>query len=465
MEKKSAAHPTRGLKNDPSSVPVELRRTSQQKSATLDLMLNQIANWCPVIARLTIVNGCTSINDIWQKIRLHYNIQKSGSQFLDLAVINLQPDEKPEDLYQRLVAFYTDNLLEADGDIEHHGEKLEVDEEITPAIENTIVVLWLQHLNPCLPQLVKQRYGTELRNRSLASIKPEISQALPSLLDELKTLEDSKVFRASVPVKSQHQRHARHKAPKSCILCKSAGRPHTSHFLSNCTFLPAEDRRALAKARYIHDDGSDVEQNSEEDPELDHLQQSTHNSNILVTARRVDIVESPFMNVFYKHHPIHLTIDCGATTSMIKASCAEKLKVPIVPASQLASQADGHTPLRVLGEVHMKVSRGTHAYSLDALVVNSLDVDILAGNNFLSMYDIVPRLATKEIIIGNSEIIKYNQQPQRKTINARRIQAHLVRSPTKTVLLPGDYITIPAPQCTETDSTWALEPSSRFYSS
>ena len=83
------------------------------------------------------VNGCISLNDIWQKIRLHYNIQKSGSQFLDLADITLQPDEKPEDLYQRLVAFYTDNLLEVKGDTEHHGEKLELDEEITPTIENT----------------------------------------------------------------------------------------------------------------------------------------------------------------------------------------------------------------------------------------------------------------------------------------------------------------------------------------
>ena len=63
----------------------------------------------------------------------------------------------------------------------------------------------------------------------------------------------------------------------------------------------------------MHDDGSDVEQNSEEDPELDHLQHSTHNSNVLVTARRQ--VKSPFMNVFYKHHPIRLTIDCGATTT------------------------------------------------------------------------------------------------------------------------------------------------------
>lgn len=44
-------------------------------------------------------------------------------------------------------------------------------------------------MNPSLPQLVKQRYGTELimRAKTLASIKPEIYQALPSLLEDILT--------------------------------------------------------------------------------------------------------------------------------------------------------------------------------------------------------------------------------------------------------------------------------------
>ena len=105
-------------------------------------MLNQIANWFPVIARQTIVKGSTSVNEIWQKIRLHFNIQKPGSQFLDLAAITLQSDMRPEDLYQRLVMFFTDNLLEADSDIQHHDEQVEIEEEITPTVENTIVLLF-----------------------------------------------------------------------------------------------------------------------------------------------------------------------------------------------------------------------------------------------------------------------------------------------------------------------------------
>ena len=38
---------------------------------------------------------------------------------------------------------------------------------------------------PDLQNLVEQRYVIELRSRSLASIKSEISQALESLLEEL----------------------------------------------------------------------------------------------------------------------------------------------------------------------------------------------------------------------------------------------------------------------------------------
>lgn len=63
------------------------------------------SNWCPVIARNSIISGATSVPDIWQTIRLYYNIQNAGSKFLDLAGIEFGADECPEDLYQHLVAF------------------------------------------------------------------------------------------------------------------------------------------------------------------------------------------------------------------------------------------------------------------------------------------------------------------------------------------------------------------------
>ena len=71
------------------------------------------------------------------------------------------------------------------------------DEELSPFLENLIVFLWLERIHTGLPALLKQRYGVELRNKTLASIKPEISHVLSSLLDELKSTEEVKVMRSS----------------------------------------------------------------------------------------------------------------------------------------------------------------------------------------------------------------------------------------------------------------------------
>ena len=150
------------------------------------------------------------------------------------------------------MAFIEDNLLRSHG-VSHHGETLLEDEEMTPTVENFVVLTWLQPIHPQLPKLVKQRYGTELRSRTLASIKPEISQALPSLLDEIRTSDDAKIMRtAAISIRlppRQPQRSIRHE--KSCPLCKQAGRSSYQHFLSECSFLPEHDRKYMAKARLI----------------------------------------------------------------------------------------------------------------------------------------------------------------------------------------------------------------------
>ena len=66
----------------------------------------------------------------------------------------------------------------------------------------------LSLLHGYLPALIKQRYGTELRCQTLASLKPEISQALESLLEEIQATNESKVprtaFQQSNPQRNAH---------------------------------------------------------------------------------------------------------------------------------------------------------------------------------------------------------------------------------------------------------------------
>lgn len=105
---------------------------------------------------------------------------------------------------------------------------------------NLIVLSSLQLINPSLPQLVKQRYGTELIVRKLASIKPEISHAIPSFLEKIRDNEDAISFRTFA--KPHHSRgslvhhHPGKQQSRSC--------PRSSaHFLSKCRFVPECDRK------------------------------------------------------------------------------------------------------------------------------------------------------------------------------------------------------------------------------
>lgn len=173
-EKKSRTSPCRRFLDDADTVPEAQRRTKECKAAKLELMLAKIANYCPVISRHSVIRNSTSIDGIWQAICLHYGCHCTGVHFIDFAAIKREPDERPEDLYQRLMAFADHNLLRKDSDISHMGEPVTEDEELTPSLENLIVLTWLFIIHADLPRLVKQRYGTELRSHTLTSIKPEV---------------------------------------------------------------------------------------------------------------------------------------------------------------------------------------------------------------------------------------------------------------------------------------------------
>ena len=158
------------------------------------------------------------------------------------------------------MSFTEDNLLVANGPITHHGANVTADEEMTPTLENMVVLTWLKLIHTALPALVKQRYGTELRSKTLASLKPEISQALDSLLEEIRSTADTKVLRTTAsrfrqpPSRPSHKPSpspwAPTKRPKSCPLCKQAGR-NDQHFLSSCSYLPPEDRTYLSRSRFM----------------------------------------------------------------------------------------------------------------------------------------------------------------------------------------------------------------------
>ncbi|KAK2547365.1 hypothetical protein P5673_032733 [Acropora cervicornis] len=240
------------------------------------------------------------MNSIWQAIRLPFGFQSTGAHFLDFNNITLAPAERPEDLYQRLMSFIEDNLLSANGNISHHGEVPDSDEENSPTLENRVVLTWLRLVHRDLPSLVKQCYGTEL-----------------------------------------------------------------------------------------------------------------------------------------------------------------SVDAPIVKTSQQALQADGVTPLVVVGETHFTLSRADKRLTLDALVVEDLDVDALAGSPFMITNDISVRLAKGQVLIQGSEILAHNPESNASSQAhaVRRTQSYVLRSsaPT-TVILSWEYLELDIPPNLDPDCTLAMEP-------
>lgn len=158
-------------------------------------------------------------------------------------------------------------------------------------------------------------------------------------------------------------------------MCKQAGR-NDRHFLSQGTYLPAEDRAFLAKAcltSSLDDEDDPTDSDFFCPPETEDV--ASLHSLARIVSRRVSTKQSPHFNALYRHHPLKLTLDTGAETSMIKASVARSMDAPIVKTSQQALQAERGTPLVVVGEIHLTLSRADKRLTLDALVVEDLDVD------------------------------------------------------------------------------------------
>ena len=165
-------------------------RTAAQKCTQLNFMLEQLSTYIvPIISNKEVVDRSTSLAYIYSKLRAHYGIQPSGARFIDFYAIRMQPEERYETLFQRLLAFVDESLLTPNCGISHHGAAFPVEEMMSPTIENMIVLRWLELIHPQLPGLVKQKYATNLRAVTIASIKSEISLAIPALLEEINNSE------------------------------------------------------------------------------------------------------------------------------------------------------------------------------------------------------------------------------------------------------------------------------------
>ena len=278
-----------------------------QQANFLDVFLGLLASWAPIINRSSITRDACSVREVYQKLRVYYGFSLSGSSIIDAVSLQRQSDESPEDVYQRLVSHIDTCLLSTTDELKHNGVKVSVDESMTPTLENLIICLWLKTVHPSLPQLVKTKYATQLKNCTIASIREEISASIRELLNELNERESpnsnnpvfqtssgpsrnypprhsftfstpgsnnqgprynrnspSRSFNDRSPANSGRPNYQPRRSNPQCAICKQAGRRNFNHFLSTCPFLPDDDKRFLNRARLIEcldEESDDVQYN------------------------------------------------------------------------------------------------------------------------------------------------------------------------------------------------------------
>ncbi|XP_033119239.1 uncharacterized protein LOC117118681 [Anneissia japonica] len=144
---------------------------------------------------------------------------------------------------------------------------------------------------------------------------------------------------------------------------------------------------------------------------------------------------------------------------MISVFTATVLGASIKTSSQSAHQADGSSPLIVIGETSIVFTRDGKEFKFEGLVVEKLDVDVLAGTPFMELNDIAIRPARRQIILGDGTTYVYGSRPIHPSPPSVR-RACVLRAPEgETTIWPGDFIELDLPpDFSQNDDVFALEP-------
>ena len=452
-----------------AGVTDETKMNRHTKKSLLNVILGSIAGYAPVISAKFIKHQSTSLESIWNRLRMYYGFRRTGSRILDLMEVKLENNESRESLWEKLYSFTEDQLLTPNGGISHNNVKQETTEEFTPTLLNLLVTVWLHTIHPSLPSLVKQRFSTQLRSCTVFTIREEISDAIPVILAELEEKECS-VNRAGTSYRYSNSRNRNYtpRPPKpSCCLCKASGRAPSNHYLSTCQYLPPADKKFLTKAREITMFNEDESDNEEEEFEYDsknrNISYIENDCSVMEdqsspikpgnVIRKVDVDASPVLAVSVNGITSHFTLDSGAEASVIEEAECARLGLNVKPTTHRATQGDGKTPLETVGEVHFTARRGHHELVFSGIVVKYADSPVLAGAAFHRINKLSIDYGRNHISLNSCCQIKYDpiKRHRKSTVRALKINK-------QTCILPGETVSFQLPDDLSTSESVAIEP-------
>ena len=272
--KHTAADQYRGLQDDAG----DGGKTKQQKVNDLNAMLRYITQWIPHYLANDVEKNSTNIESVWNFIRKYYSFQQSEAQFMKLCSIKMEDKERPERLYQRILAHLQDNLLKKDGKLKHDGTPVGQDEDISPTVERLAVLRWMEIIDPDLPAHVARAFAHDLQSMTLKDLQPQIVDALDSFLEEIRSKRvtcsasasrsyDSTYRGRGTPTQTPRApyntrfRRGNYKSPApsfpkhrptqpatQCRVCQAEGRVYTDHSIATCDYISRADKKDMIKS-------------------------------------------------------------------------------------------------------------------------------------------------------------------------------------------------------------------------
>ena len=124
-------------------------------------------------------------------------------------------------------------------------------------------------------------------------------------------------------------------------------------------------------------------------------------------VQKIEVRQSPCLDVSCGHHTSRVTIDSGATGNMIRHSTAHKSGCVIEKSSQSVHQTDGSSPVSFVCETSIALTRDNNTFTFNGLVVENIDVEILAGTPFMETNDITIHPAKHLITLSSGTTYTY----------------------------------------------------------
>jgi hypothetical protein len=264
----------------------DLATLLQSRNAQLSKFITLITVLCPYTLTNNLDQLSTSFTWIITYLEQHYHIQKAGAHFLSISEIRFDPADSYENFYMELHGAVEDSLRKR-GELLlfRNSEPLEEDEEMSPTLENMIVLLWLERIDPRLPKKVSDTFAHQMvGNTSLRDLQPTISARLPGLLQELDEAAANRAalhaadmpdidppVAAAFTTRGQNRNRGGQRRTnfqkgkqitKFCRICfllnKGSPNVYTSHNITNCNKLSDRDKQEMARGAAISlDDAGD----------------------------------------------------------------------------------------------------------------------------------------------------------------------------------------------------------------